>query len=101
MALGDLYTRKGRYPDGLAIDERLARLRGEDPFILYNHSCSYALLGNVAQAAETMKKAIACGYRDFARLERDRDLVNLLSDEGFQKYLKSQKRKRSSSATNP
>ena len=88
IALGDLYTRKGQYEEGLVIDERLSRLRPEDPVILYNLACSYSLTSRVDEAYETIKRAIACGYDDFAHLCRDSDLTNLLADKRFKHYLK-------------
>ena len=38
--LGDDYTRRGRFADGLTVDEQLARLRPHDPTVLYNLACS-------------------------------------------------------------
>jgi tetratricopeptide (TPR) repeat protein len=92
-ALGDLYTKKGRCQEGLAIDQRLARLRPDDPYVLYNLACSFSLLGRVDSAYDTMKKAVACGYDDFHFLTHDSDLAALLSDPRFQQFL-SQARKK-------
>ncbi|MCR4337556.1 MAG: hypothetical protein NUV91_07105 [Candidatus Omnitrophica bacterium] len=86
IAVGDLYTKKGLYQQGLAVDEKLSRLRPTDPYILYNLACSYSLVGRVDQAYEAIKKAIACGYEDFRFLERDEDLANLLRDPRFGEY---------------
>src|SRR5262245_27729437 len=41
--LGDDYTRRGRYRDGLKVDEKLAELRPGDSLVLYNLACSYSL----------------------------------------------------------
>lgn len=72
--LGENYTRRGRYEDGLQVDQRLARLRPEDPTVLYNLACSYALTDQPEEAYQTLNRAIDAGYRDFRWLERDPDL---------------------------
>ena len=42
--LGDGYTSRGRYAEGLKIDERLSKLRPEDSLVHYNLACSYSLM---------------------------------------------------------
>lgn len=86
VALAELYTKEGLYDKGLALDRRLAELRPEDPVIQYNLACSLSLKGDIPAAFETMKCAVKHGYQDFAHLEKDQDLLNLLSDPGFQDY---------------
>jgi tetratricopeptide (TPR) repeat protein len=87
MALGNLYTQKGLYEKGLAVDEKLVRLRPKDPLVLYNLACSYSLLNKINKAFKAMKDAISCGYDDFDYLESDGDLANLLENRKFRKYL--------------
>ena len=87
IALGELYTKKGRYEKGLEIDLRLVQLRPYNPYVLYNLACSHSLLNDTTSAYAAMQKAFECGYRDFAHLEKDQDLVNLRQQERFQKYL--------------
>ena len=41
--LGDDYTRRGRYGEGLKIDERLCKLRPDESLVHYNLACSYSL----------------------------------------------------------
>ena len=41
--LGDDYTRRGKFSEGLQVDERLAQLRPDDSLVQYNLACSYAL----------------------------------------------------------
>ena len=41
--LGDHYTQRGRFTEGLHVDERLARLEPENPLVFYNLACSYSL----------------------------------------------------------
>lgn len=86
VALGDLYTKAGMYQEGLAVDERLAQLRPDDPVVLYNLACSYSLLNDIDKAFRAVKKAINRGYSDFNHLERDDDLSNLREDRRFRQY---------------
>jgi tetratricopeptide (TPR) repeat protein len=72
--LGDHYTQRGRYTDGLQIDERLARLEPQSPIVFYNLACSYALTEQFDRAALALEKALQLGYTDFNWLARDPDL---------------------------
>lgn len=87
IAIGDLYTKKGLYQQGLEVDRKLSRLRPEDPHVLYNLACSYSLVQNAEKALGAIKLALECGYDDFYYLEQDEDLSYLRKDERFQEYL--------------
>jgi len=99
MALADLYTKKGLLREGLNLDERLSRLRPDDPMIFYNLACSYALLNNPYAALNAAKKAIELGYDDFDYLYNDPDMANLLADKQFCEYLKEAQKKHKRSKT--
>ena len=75
--LGDDYTRRGRFEDGLQVDRRLARLCPEDPLVHYNLACSFSLTEEFRKAAHALRKALRSGYRDFEHLRRDSDLEPL------------------------
>lgn len=75
--LGDDYTRRGRFKDGLQVDRRLARLCPEDPLVHYNLACSFSLTEEFRKSAHALRKAIQRGYRDFDHLRRDSDLEPL------------------------
>jgi tetratricopeptide (TPR) repeat protein len=72
--LGDHYTQRGRYIEGLKVDERLARLEPDNAVVFYNLACSYSLTGQFDRAALALEKALDLGYRDFAWLSKDPDL---------------------------
>lgn len=72
--LGDHYTQRGNYEEGLRIDESLSRLEPANPLVFYNLACSYSLTGEVEMAAVSLQKAILLGYRDFGWLAKDPDL---------------------------
>jgi tetratricopeptide (TPR) repeat protein len=75
--LGDDYTRRGRYAEGLKIDECLARLRPDDSLVHYNLACSYSLTQQLELAVEALETSINLGYRDFKWMAQDPDLKNL------------------------
>lgn len=86
-SLGDLYTRVGRYEDGLAIDQRMVKLCPEDPLVWYNFACSQALLNRRAPALKAIKRAIELGYDDAEWMRSDADLRSLRDERGFKKLL--------------
>ena len=75
--LGDHYTQRGQFDQGLKVDERLSRLEPGNPLVFYNLACSYSLTGNVEGAARALEEAIQLGYRDFKWLAKDPDLRTL------------------------
>ncbi|MDR4506840.1 MAG: hypothetical protein MRJ65_01160 [Candidatus Brocadiaceae bacterium] len=87
MFLGNAYTSMGMYEKGLSIDQKLSRLKQDDPLIHYNLACSYALLKDIDAAFNALRKAIALGYNDIYHLERDKDLDLLRKDNRYRKLL--------------
>jgi len=81
--LGDHYTQRGRYSDGLEVDERLARLDPENALVFYNLACSYSLTDQFDRATAALKRAFELGYRDFSWLARDPDLRKLRKHPAF------------------
>jgi tetratricopeptide (TPR) repeat protein len=87
-ALGDLYTRVGRYEDGLKVDQQLTTLEPDDMTIWYNLACSLALLNRREPALQALRHAIKLGYSDYEWMSRDRDLDSLRNDREFKTLLK-------------
>jgi len=81
--LGDHYTQRGRYAEGLKMDERLARLRPDDALVFYNLACSYSLTEQFDRAALALENAFRLGYRDFNWLAKDPDLHKLRQQPVF------------------
>jgi tetratricopeptide (TPR) repeat protein len=75
--LGDHYTQRGHYAQGLKVDEQLSRLEPNNPLVFYNLACSHSLIGEVDLAAAALEKALMLGYRDFKWLAKDPDLRTL------------------------
>jgi tetratricopeptide (TPR) repeat protein len=83
--LGDDYTKRGRFDDGLKIDEQLARLRPQDATVLYNLACSYSLTERVAEAFDALHRSIEAGYSDFKWMAQDPDLARVRQDPLYEK----------------
>jgi tetratricopeptide (TPR) repeat protein len=82
--LGDHYTQRGRFTEGLEVDERLARLDPDNALVFYNLACSYSLTDQFDHAAAALKRAFELGYRDFKWLARDPDLRKLRKQSIYQ-----------------
>ncbi|OOP55993.1 MAG: hypothetical protein AYP45_11820 [Candidatus Brocadia carolinensis] len=87
MYLGNAYTAQRLYEKGLVVDQKLCRLKPEDPLVHYNLACSYALMKNVNASFEAMERAIVLGYKDIYHLENDKDLAHLRNDDRYQKLV--------------
>ena len=81
--LGDHYTQRGRFTEGLHIDQRLARLEPQNPLVFYNLACSYSLTDEFDRALFALDQAIRLGYRDFKWLAKDPDLKKLRAQPAF------------------
>ena len=88
VALGDMYTRAGRYEDGLRIDRTLVRLLPDDASIWYNLGCSLALLNQREEALSTLQRAVELGYQDHEWMSRDTDLRKIRDEKAFRALLK-------------
>ena len=81
--LGDHYTQRGRFTEGLHVDEHLARLEPANPLVFYNLACSYSLTDEFDRAFAALNHAIELGYRDFKWLAKDPDLKKLRAQPAF------------------
>lgn len=82
-ALGDMYTRSGRYAEGLEVDLELIKMCPCESIIWYNLGCSYALVGRKEDAFDALFKAVDLGYCDGDWMRKDSDLASLKDDPRF------------------
>jgi len=82
-SLGELYTKVGRYEDGLQVDLELTRLYPREALVWYNLGCSFALLSHKEEALAALAKAIDLGYVDARWMCKDEDLESLREDPRF------------------
>ncbi len=82
--LGEDYTQRGRFTEGLHVDEQLGRLRPADALVQYNLACSCSLTDQPERAVAALGRALDLGYRDFKWLRRDPDLRKVRRHPLFQ-----------------
>ncbi|VGO23042.1 tetratricopeptide repeat protein [Pontiella sulfatireligans] len=87
QALADLYTKTGKYEEGLAVDEKLSHLLPNDDLVWYNLGCSYALTNHPDEAFEALTNAVELGYGDYDWMKTDSDLNGLHNDPRFESLL--------------
>lgn len=96
VALGDAYTKKGRFSDGLKIDLKLLKLRHEDPIVHYNLACDYSLLEKADISLRYLESSFKLGYDEFTFIEKDTDLDFIRKDPRYKKlilrFLKNKKK---------
>ena len=89
--LGELYTRTGRYEEGLKTDLELTRICPREAIAWYNLGCSYALISKRNDAIAALTKAIELGYKDIEWMSGDSDLESIQDDPQFRALLKRAK----------
>lgn len=81
------FSNVGEMDRGLKMAEE-ALVRGEDePLVLYNIACFFALRGDADRALGLLERAIGRGWGDRAWLETDSDLDSLRDDQRFTRLL--------------
>lgn len=93
FALGEAYTQKNLFKKGLLIDQRLAKLKPDDPVVFYNLACDYSLLNQIEKSLSCLKQALSLGYNDFDYMQKDSDLNNLRRDPRYKQLLFKVKQK--------
>ena len=63
MGHGELYTRTGRYEEGLKTDLELTRICPREAIAWYNLGCSYALIGHSERRQSVQHRECSRGVR--------------------------------------
>jgi tetratricopeptide (TPR) repeat protein len=84
----DNLAAKGQWHRALQLDRRLVRLLPDRPIPWYNLACSYAVLGMIDPAFDSLEHALRLGYRHLKHLLRDPDLAPLRRDPRFDPTLR-------------
>lgn len=95
IPLGDAYTKKGFYEEGLKVDKKLSVLKPDDSTVYYNLACSLSLVGQVKEALKVLKKAVFLGYSDFSYILKDSDFKNLRELPEFNSFFSKLKKLKS------
>jgi len=67
----------------------MVKSKPEDSIAWYNLACCESLLGNVGEAIETLRTAIAAGYNNVEHMKKDIDFDNIRNTEEFQQLIQS------------
>jgi tetratricopeptide (TPR) repeat protein len=81
--LSSAYLNKKNFKLSLKTLNTLESINPNHPLLHYNFSCYYALLGNIPKGIDSLKKAIANGFKNRQSLETDPDLENLRQNPQF------------------
>ena len=79
--------RVGEREKGMELAERALGQDENEPVVLYNIACFYALEGDTERTLELLERAVEKGWGDRAWLESDSDLESLRDEPRFQKLL--------------
>ena len=90
-SLGELYTRTGRFEEGLNADLELTRICPREAVAWYNLACSFALTDRKGDALAALTKAVELGYKDVQWMSGDSDLESIQEDPQFRALLKRAK----------
>ncbi|MCW8925305.1 MAG: tetratricopeptide repeat protein [Xanthomonadales bacterium] len=77
----------GENQKGVELAERALGQDQDEPVVLYNVACFYALQGDPDRSIELLTKAVTQGWGDREWLETDSDLDTLRSDERFKELI--------------
>ena len=80
----------GNRAKGVEWNERALALEPEEPRILYNAACAYALSGDVDSALDSLEASAAAGRRNRAWTENDPDFASLRDHPRFKALMESQ-----------
>ena len=78
------FANVGEFAKAQELAERALGRDQEEPVVLYNVACFYAMKGDTDRAMELLERAVENGWGDKAWLETDPDLDSLRSDARFQ-----------------
>ena len=60
----------------------------DDPLMLYNVTCFYALMGEKAAAIEALERAFTAGFQYYEWIKRDPDLESIRNEPGYIELMK-------------
>ncbi|NGP54744.1 tetratricopeptide repeat protein [Thioalkalivibrio sp. XN8] len=78
------FANVGEFAKAQELAERALGRDQEEPVVLYNVACFYAMKGDTDRAMELLERAVDNGWGDKAWLETDPDLDSLREDTRFQ-----------------
>lgn len=89
ILLAGAYAHFGNAEGSVLELKRAVALRPDDPNVLYNAACTFAILLKKAEALEHLRKAWEAGYVNLQWAARDPDLACLNDDPEFRRLIGS------------
>lgn len=86
--LGFAYIYSGKYPDGIALLQKVAKLYPNDNASYYNLACGFSLSNDTNTGMKYLKDALDKGFKDYAWLNQDEDISNLRKQPEFAALMK-------------
>jgi serine/threonine protein kinase/Flp pilus assembly protein TadD len=80
--------RLGRTTEAKEEAARAADMSPDDALMLYNVACFYGVIGEKSAAIDTLKRAIAAGFRYLEWIKRDPDLDNIRNESEYLELIK-------------
>lgn len=82
-----LSSEAGHPETALKYLEDLAGLNPENPKLLYNQACLYAVMNDKRSALTALRKAVENGYCNWSVLQTDKDLENIRASSYYQELI--------------
>lgn len=92
QTLGQALMQDKQYAEAIDAYERVLRVRGPSPWMLYDLACAYAQTGRKDLALEHLASAVEAGYRDRDHIAGDPDLASLKEDPRYREIVESIRR---------
>jgi len=86
-----LYEQKAEYDKAIAAYEKALEQHKNRPDLMYFIATAYAMQNNPEESISWLKKLIDMGFKNWKRLEADKNLENLRASSEYQKIIKNLK----------
>jgi adenylate cyclase len=73
----------GRHEEARSEVAKALAISPDDPLMLYNSACTYALLGDIKESVDALTRAFHAGYKYVDWIKRDSTLDPIRSDPGY------------------
>lgn len=92
--LGLVYAKQENYKDAIKVtEEALKESKDKNDKVYYNLACFYSLNKDESEAIKSFEEAVKLGFRDFEKIESDKDLDNIRNNKKFIKIVEKYKKK--------
>jgi len=86
--LGFAYVYSKDYKNGIACLQKAVKYYPDDPAVYYNVACGFSLASDTDMGIKYLKLALEKGFKDYAWLNTDPDIVNLRKLADFNQLMK-------------